>query len=131
MLYSFKDAVLKDNAMLYTAITGVRGVGTSRSLNACAALGLQKNLRVSSLNTYQFFVFSVIINESYGNDVYLLRLRDNRIRLLLTTRSYKSLKYSYGLPIRGQKTRANGKTAKRRVRPDLAKRRLSVKKRRK
>jgi small subunit ribosomal protein S13 len=111
-LYSFKDVVLYSNEFLYLSASKIRGVGRQRAKNVCSSLGLQLNLKVVYLNAFFFSLFSTFINELYSNELFLLRLHENHFRLLTATKSYASLKYSFGLPIRGQRTRSNAKTTK-------------------
>ena len=112
MVYTFKDFDLEDGKVLRTALTRIPGVGLSRASYLCDTSGLSSDCRVDSVNPYFFFVITFLIKQYYGTDVFLKRMRENRLKRFLAFKSYKAIRYAAGLPIRGQHTHTNAKTAK-------------------
>lgn len=113
MLYTFKDTDLTDRQVLRFALTRINGLGLARASYLCDTIGLSKICRVGNLNLYFFFVLTDLLKRYYGTDVFLKRMRENRLKGFLSLKSYKSIRYSAGLPVRGQHTHTNAKTSKR------------------
>lgn len=112
MIYTFKDIELPAKQLLPFALKRVHGIGLSRALQICAVTGLSSANRVGFLNSYVFFVLTSMLKQYYGTDVLLKRMRENNLKLFLASKSYKSIRLSAGLPIRGQHTHNNARTAK-------------------
>jgi small subunit ribosomal protein S13 len=115
-LYSYKDILFFSDEFFFLSIKKVKGIGERRAKNICASIGLKQTIKIFELNDFFFLLFSSILNEFYGTELFLIRLRENRFRLLtsIAPNSYRVLKYSLGLPINGQRTRSNAKTSKNR-----------------
>jgi small subunit ribosomal protein S13 len=112
MLYTFKDVDLPEHQVLRSALTKICGVGFIRSNYLCDTVGLSAECRTDNLNSYFFFVITYVIKQYYGTDVFLKRMRENRVKSFVSFKSYKAIRYAAGLPIRGQHTHTNAKTAK-------------------
>jgi len=113
MLYTFKDVDFLGEQILQLSLRKITGVGLSRSNYICSIAGLAKHCRVSFLNYYMFFVITFLLKEYYGTDIFLKRMRENRLKEFLSFKSYKSIRFAAGLPIRGQHTHTNAQTVKR------------------
>lgn len=113
MLYTFRDIDLAGNHGITFALNRIHGIGLARATYICALAGLSLNNKVSYLNSYAFFVVTFLLKQNYGTDVFLKRMRENRLKDLLTYKSYRSIRFAAGLPVRGQHTHNNAKTAKR------------------
>jgi small subunit ribosomal protein S13 len=112
MLYTFRDVRLPDRRTVRAALALVYGVGYVKSNYLCDILGFSDNLKVSSLNKYQFELICFLMKKHYGVETFLKRAKYNRLKEFLDIKSYKSIKYAAGLPIRGQKTHNNAQTPK-------------------
>jgi len=112
MVYTFKDVDLLDNQIFTVGLRRIAGVGLARANYLNALVGLASGIRVSYINLYFFFVITFLLKQYYGTDVYLKRMRENRLKDFLSFKSYKSIRFAAGLPIRGQHTHTNAKTAK-------------------
>lgn len=112
MLYTFKDVSFDNRQILPFALKRIHGIGLARADYICALAGLAITNRMGYLNSYRFFIITFLIKQYYGTDVLLKRMRENRLKDLLSCRSYKSIRFSAGLPIRGQHTHNNAKTVK-------------------
>lgn len=113
MGYIFRDVELEEKQVMTVALRKIVGVGLSRSGYICAAVGLTKHCRVGFVNYYMFFVITFLLKQYCGTDVFLKRMRDNRLKEFLAFKSYKSIRFAAGLPIRGQHTHTNAQTVKR------------------
>lgn len=112
MGYTFKDVELSIKHVLPVALKRVHGVGFSRALYICSVAGLAVTNRIGFLNPYLFFVVTFLLKQYYGTDVFLKRMRENNLKTFLAFKSYKSIRFSAGLPVRGQHTHNNARTAK-------------------
>lgn len=112
MVYTFKDIDLSLKHGLPFALKRIHGVGLQRANYICSIIGLARNSRVGFINSYEFFVLTFLLKQYYGTDVFLKRMRENRLKDFLSFKSYKSIRFSAGLPIRGQHTHNNARTAK-------------------
>lgn len=113
MVYTFKDIDFSLKQGLPFALKKIHGIGFARARYVCALAGVAMNNRVGFLNFYAFFIITFLIKQYYGTDIFLKRMRENRAKELLSVKSYKSIRFAAGLPVRGQHTHNNAKTAKR------------------
>lgn len=112
MVYTFRDVELGEKQVMAAALRRVTGIGLSRSSYICSLAGLTKTCRVGFINYYAFYVITYLLKQYYGTDVFLKRMRENRLKEFLSFKSYKSIRFAAGLPIRGQHTHTNAQTAK-------------------
>ncbi|MEK6898294.1 MAG: 30S ribosomal protein S13 [Nanoarchaeota archaeon] len=111
---------------IYPGLAKIKGVSWSFSNAICQFLGLDKNRKISSLTENEIKKISdfvknpslspFLLNRRFdlesGKNLHLngsdLDLRkDFDIKRLKTIKSYKGLRHSSGLPVRGQRTRGN------------------------
>lgn len=112
MLYTFRDVDLVAKHGAIYALTRIHGIGLARANYLCSLSGLALTNRVGFLNSYEFFLVTFFLKQYYGTDVFLKRMRENRLKEFLAFKSYRSIRFAAGLPIRGQHTHNNAKTAK-------------------
>lgn len=112
LIYTYKDSELSARQIFRVALCKIPGIGLMRSNYLCDLVGLSKSCRTEFLNPYIFFVLIFLLKHCYGTDVFLKRMRENRLKDFLSFKSYKSIRFTAGLPIRGQHTHTNAKTSK-------------------
>ena len=116
MVYLFESELPK-NKLLSLALCNIYGLGQKNALFICKRLGFSKNLVVKDLSKEQI-AKTVKIIESLsiviGSD--LLKTRLLIAKKLISIKSYRGLRKYQGLPVRGQRTHTNGKTARKRFR---------------
>gem|GEM_PF-1779481 len=112
MLYTYKDSEFPARQVFRAALRRIPGIGLMRSNYLCDVVGLSYSCRTDFLNSYLYFVLVFILKQYYGTDVFLKRMRENRLKDFLAFKSYKSIRFTAGLPIRGQHTHTNAKTSK-------------------
>lgn len=108
------NSTLKTNKNIYSSLTGVFGVGFKISRHLVKKLGFCKNLKFYLLSDKQLFKLKKTIN------LFIFFLANN-LKKILTINFKKALKLKLikairklnGLPIRGQRTKTNARTAKR------------------
>jgi len=90
----------------------IYGVGKKRSLEVCKGASVSPWSPMESLSKNQLRDIAVAIRSNYTVDLDLKREVYGSIRREMDLRSYRGLRHRYGLPVRGQRTRSNGRTGK-------------------
>lgn len=100
---------LQGNWKLDYALTKIKGVGWSLSKDILKSVGLDHKKRISDLGSDEITKLASKIEE-YPIEGELLRQVRNNIQRLKTVGSYRGLRHTRGLPVRGQRTRSNART---------------------
>jgi small subunit ribosomal protein S13 len=115
MIYLF-EVELPESQTVYKALTKIFGLGESRTLTICKKLGFSKSYKIKNLTTKQV---SSLRNElessSFVFSSDLQKVKSLNLQRLVSIRSYRGLRLKQGLPVRGQRTHTNGRTAKKRL----------------
>lgn len=114
MLYLFESEV-PDNKSLLFALTYIFGIGKGSSILICKNLGFSNNLKVKDLSKEQIhklLKFIEIMDIKIVSDLKKVQLLISQ--RLVFIKSYRGLRKNRGLPIRGQRTHTNAKTARKR-----------------
>lgn len=112
MIYIFETEIL-NNKPLYFSLQKIYGIGKKQSGLICKHLGFSYNLKTSNLSNDQILKLTKWIEKSQlvlTNE--LKKFQSLSLRILIDIKSYKGLRRLKGLPVRGQRTHTNGKTAK-------------------
>lgn len=104
---------LKTIQPLISSLTSIYGIGVSNSKRFCKKLGFSKNYKVQNLTEDQLFKIIKLIeleNTILTNE--LKKFNSINLQKLITIKSYRGLRRIVGLPVRGQRTHTNAKTAR-------------------
>ena len=113
MVYLF-DSELPENKSIVFAITKIVGIGKLNSIMLCKHLGFSPNLKFKDMSKEQIAKLITLI-ESSNNLVLteeLKKLKSQNIKNLFSIKSYRGLRLRQGLPVRGQRTHTNARTAR-------------------
>jgi small subunit ribosomal protein S13 len=114
MVYLF-DSDLPNNKLLPFALCNIYGLGKAHTFTICKKLGFSKNLTIQSLSKEQI---SKLVKHIESSNIVisgdLLKIRLLIAKKLVSIKSYKGIRRSQGLPVRGQRTHTNAKTSKKR-----------------
>ena len=116
MVYLFESELSK-NKLLPFALVSIYGIGKANAFFICKKLGFSRNLTVKDLSKEQLGRLVKIIESSsalVAGD--LLKTRLLIVKKLVSIKSYRGLRRYQGLPVRGQRTHTNAKTARKRFR---------------
>lgn len=104
---------LSEQKTLHIALLQIHGIGFKKSEIICKKLGITKQTKISELIFKQKNKLSRLVkNVGVLLESDLKRSVLNHKKHLLSLRLNKSIRNKRGLPIRGQRTHTNAKTAK-------------------
>lgn len=105
---------IPSNVNTYVGLTFIFGIGLSTSLKIISSIGIDSHKRVSSLNYDELKAINEKIKD-YLIESELKRFVQSRINEHIRIGTYKGSRFSRkpnSLPVRGQRTRHNARTAK-------------------
>lgn len=100
---------LPDNKRVEIGLTYVYGIGNTSAKKIVAAAGIDPNVRVKNLTEGDLAKIRAEIEKFQveGDLSQALRLNINRLKDI---GSYRGLRHKANLPVRGQRTKTNGRT---------------------
>ena len=104
---------LKDNKKVRSALGDIYGIGKSLSSQICDILGLCDSYKIKNLTNFQIQQLSQIITQNFIIGTDLRRYRRNSKKRLFFIGCYRGFRHHIGLPVRGQRTHGNARTARR------------------
>ena len=102
---------LKDNWKIDYALTILKGIGWSSSEKILKELSIDSTKRVADLSSDELNKISSKL-EDFSIEGELSRKVRANISRLQAIGSYRGIRHSRGLPVRGQRTRSNARTKK-------------------
>nr|QYB22906.1 ribosomal protein S13 [Nitzschia ovalis] len=112
MLYLL-ETKLPENKSVFFALTNIYGIGQTTAFLICKKLGFSMNLKIKDLTQEQIVDILQIVeslNLTLNNE--LKKLRSLTLKKLISIKSYRGLRKVRGLPVRGQRTHTNAKSAR-------------------
>ena len=107
------ESKLPDKKSVFFALQHVYGIGKFRASFICKKLGFSSNFKVNLLSESQIVRMLTIINSLKLLLAHeLKKFRLSIIKKLVFIRSYRGLRRKQGLPVRGQRTHTNARTAR-------------------
>ena len=91
-------------------LTYIYGIGLSRSQEILAKTGVNPDTRVKDLTDEDLMSLRSFIENNYQVEGDLKRLENMNIKRLIDIGTYRGRRHNQGLPVRGQRTRTNGRT---------------------
>jgi len=93
------------------ALTAIYGIGPTRAKAICAASGIDPTDKVKDLTEGQLDALRTEVGR-FQVEGDLRREVSMNIKRLMDLGCYRGLRHRRGLPVRGQRTRTNGRTRK-------------------
>ena len=112
MLYIL-ETKLPENKSIFFALTRIYGIGEKTSFLICKRLGFSMNLKIKNVTQDQLINILKLIDSSgllLNNE--LKKLKSLSLKKLVLIKSCRGLRKLKGLPIRGQRTHTNAKSAR-------------------
>jgi len=122
---------LDGNKKVIHALTGIKGIGLHMGTVIADAAGIDRNKKIGNLTDKEIEKLQEIISNlskyvpgwlvnrrkdyATGEDIHVIgadlpMILRNDINRLKKIRSYRGIRHELGLPVRGQRTRSNGRT---------------------
>ncbi|HOG15356.1 MAG TPA: 30S ribosomal protein S13 [Candidatus Absconditabacterales bacterium] len=124
-MFRLMGHVLPEDKSIWIAMTSIYGIGRSRSKKILDKLGIPFMKKVKDISEEEQKKISDEL-QNYVLESDLKREIASAIKRLKEIKCYRGMRHSIGLPVRGQVTRKNARTAKKllgrsKVRPILKK----------
>ncbi|HHY61828.1 MAG: 30S ribosomal protein S13 [Bacillota bacterium] len=94
------------------ALTYIYGIGLTSSQKILAETGVNPDTRVRDLTETEITQLREAIDRGYKVEGDLRREEAQNVKRLVDIGSYRGLRHRRGLPVRGQRTKTNARTAK-------------------
>lgn len=101
---------LPKNKRIERALTYIYGIGLVRSQYLLNKISINPNKHVIDLNDKEITSIRNILEKEYVIEGDLRRIESISIKRLMEINSYRGKRHRMGLPLRGQRTRTNGRT---------------------
>ena len=124
-MFRLMGHVLPEEKSIWIALTNIYGIGRERSKKILAALNIEIMKKVKDISEEEQKMISDELKK-YVLENDLKREVAAAIKRLKEIKCYRGIRHNLGLPVRGQLTRKNARTAKKllgrsKVRPVLKK----------
>ena len=106
----FANVEVPSDKQVQIALTYVYGIGPKIARDIVAAAKVEPTKRVKDLTEAEEMKIRDIIDANYTVEGDLHRVVANNIKRLKDVGSYRGLRHKLNLPVRGQRTRTNGRT---------------------
>ncbi len=100
------------NKRVEIGLTYIFGVGRSTSNKVLEKAGVDADTYVKDLTDDEVIKLRAIIDDELTVEGDLRRERSQNVKRLMEIGSYRGLRHRRGLPVRGQRTKTNGRTRK-------------------
>ena len=102
---------LNEKKTVLVSMNKIYGLGLNKSKQLNASLGLSSNFILKKLDKDQLLKLNKSLT-SYKQGSRLKREIKNKIDILKEIKTYRGIRHSYFLPVRGQRTHTNAGTQK-------------------
>jgi len=107
---------IPEKKQIEIALTYIFGIGRSLSKRILREAGIEPQKRASDLNAQEIARLKDIIEKEYKIEGELRRMIMMNIKRLKDIGTYRGIRHIKGLPVRGQRTKTNTRTARGNVR---------------
>ena len=111
MLYLFGKTISQKKQVIYS-FHKIFGIQLSQSIKICKKIGINPYILLKDLDQKKINKIIQYINKNIKIELELKKKIQENINNLLTIKSYRGIRHSLKLPIRGQRTHTNAKTVK-------------------
>ncbi|MCB0537526.1 MAG: 30S ribosomal protein S13 [Bacteroidetes bacterium] len=111
-MYTLLNKELPTTGFVYLNFSKLYGIGLDYALYLCGKIGLSRKAKMNHLSRDSLRVITRLLLSEGIFEFELLRSQRQDILNSMTLRTYKGLRHFSGLPVRGQRTKNNRKTAR-------------------
>jgi len=103
---------LPENKRAEIALTYIFGIGRSRANEILQKAGIDRNRKMKDLSMDEINVISKIIQKDYVVEGDLRKKIQMDIKRLMEINCYRGIRHKRRMPVRGQRTHTNARTAR-------------------
>ena len=107
---------IPDNKRIEIALTYLYGIGRSLSQKILTSSGIDWNKRAKELTSEEVNKIQGLLEKNYKVEGELRQIIKQNINLLKDLQTYRGMRHSRRLPVRGQRTKTNSRTVRGNVR---------------
>lgn len=111
MLYVL-NTNLNSKKKVFIALKEIYGLGKHTCHQLCDLLGISRERRLKQLSSGQLEQLTQLVNQNYNISGEIKRSTLKNIQRLIKIASYRGFRHTEGLPVRGQRTHGNSRTAR-------------------
>ena len=115
MLYIFGKVIPTDKKIKYS-LTNLFGINLNKSTKICKNIGINPSVSINSLKKNQIRTLIEYLDKNFLIEQDLKKKLRSEKKSLINIKHYRGLRRLRGLPVRGQRTHTNKKTAKKLIR---------------
>lgn len=112
MLYIFNKTISNSKSIVYS-LRILYGINEYQSKKICQNIGINPKITVNKLKNHQVNRLTNYINKNLKIEQILKESKQKNLNKLLEIKSIRGIRRNLGLPVRGQRTHTNAKTAQR------------------
>ncbi len=101
---------IPNEKQIWVALTYVYGIGKKSSYDILTKAQVEPTIRTKDLNDSEISRIQDAIASTYTVEGELQRVVSGNIKRLKDIKSYRGMRHSSGLPVRGQRTKTNART---------------------
>ncbi len=110
MLYIFNKTISNSKSIFYS-LKILYGINEYQSKKICKNIGINPKITVNKLKSHQVNRLINYINKNLKIEQILKESKQKILNELLEIKSVRGIRRNLGLPVRGQRTHTNAKTA--------------------
>jgi small subunit ribosomal protein S13 len=110
---------LPNDKATHIALRSIHGVGPTTALQLCEQARLDPSRKAKELSEEEIARLATLLNEDYTVEGALRQEQQQNIARLKDIECYRGRRHRRSLPVRGQRTRTNARTCKRRRKTKL------------
>ena len=103
---------IPNEKVAWVALQYIHGVGKHTALAICEKLHIDPQRRAKDLTDEELAKVGALVEQSYVVEGNLRRQTQQNISRLKEINCYRGIRHRRGLPVRGQRTKTNGRTRK-------------------
>ncbi len=104
------NVTIPDQKQIWVSLTYIHGIGPKTAKTILAQAKIDETIRTRDLNDAEISRIQDIINADYLVEGELQRVVSGNIKRLKDIKSYRGLRHTANLPVRGQRTKTNART---------------------
>jgi len=111
-IFTFRDKELPNDRELRSSLSRIYGLGFTKSFILTSKLGFPYPYFACNISEYYYFIIISLLNRYLISEVKAKRFVELKIKNLISINSYKGKRHYLALPVRGQRSKTNGRTIK-------------------